>query len=84
MKRQKHHDYPIEIIFDWNPSRIIIPLDWSLSKAETATEILNQIEEKIWNLYGDAIIEFEMQNRFLASTINDSDVIDSIDDDIPF
>jgi hypothetical protein len=55
-----------------------------LSKAETAAEILNQIEEKIWTLYGDAIIEFEMQSRFLASTIDDSDVIDSIDDDIPF
>ncbi len=84
MKKQKHYDYPIEIIFDWSPSQIVIPLDWSLSKAETAAEILRRIEEKIWTLYGDAIIEFDMQSRIKASTKDDSDVEDSFIDEIPF
>jgi hypothetical protein len=84
MKRQKHHDYPIEVIFDWNPSHIIIPLDWTPAQAETAAAILNLIEEKIWTLFGDAIIEMEQRERVYLSTVDDSALTNSLGDDIPF
>ena len=84
MKKQKHYDYPIEIIFDWNPSRIIIPRDWSSTKAEMAAAILNHIEERIWLLYGDAIIEMEQRDRVYVSDTDDSHASNSFIDEIPF
>jgi hypothetical protein len=75
--------FPIEIILSLKPHQLDFPLDWTPTKARAALRVLAQIEEKIWLLYGDDIIELEQRDRVYVSSKEISTDDDSTDD-IPF
>ena len=76
--------YPIEIILGLKPHQLDFPLDWTPDNARAVLRTLAQIEEKIWSLYGDDIIEMERRDRVYVSSIEKSTAVDSAGDDIPF
>ena len=76
--------FPIEIILTLKPNHLDFPLDWTPSKARAALRVLAQLEEKIWSLYGEDIIELERRNRIYISSLEKSTAADSDVDDIPF
>ena len=64
---------------------IQIPLDWTPEQAEAATELLGQIDEAIWTLYGDDLANLaRKQNLIEKISDNDADSIYDADDNIPF
>ena len=85
MSIRTQHDYPIEILFDWPPGKIDIPLDWTPFQADNMVTILGHIEEQIWILYGDDLVELARQNLILEKQCEE-DLTSStdIEDDIPF
>ena len=85
MKTLSQHDYAIEILFDLTPGKIDIPLDWTTEQADHFVTILGHLEEAIWTLYGDAIIEKDRAERLIdAHFESDDDTSLSPNDDIPF
>lgn len=76
--------FPIEIILGLKPHQLDFPLDWTPENARTALRTLAQIEEKIWSLYGDDIIDMERRGRVYVSSLEKSSAADSSDDEIPF
>ena len=85
MKTLSQHDYAIEILFDLVPEKIHIPLDWTTEQACHFVTILGHLEENIWSLYGDAIIEKDRTENLIEKHFESDDDTDlSPDDDIPF
>jgi hypothetical protein len=84
MKKRKHHDYPIEIIFDWNPMQIDIPLDWTPTKAEAVVAILGLLDERIWNLYGNEIVSMHQTERVYCKNVDPISTSLDEDDFLPF
>ena len=75
--------FPVEIILCLKPHQLDFPLDWTPENARNALRTLAQLEEKIWLLYGDDIIEMERRDRvYVSSAVSSAD--DSSGDDIPF
>ena len=74
--------FPVEIILSLKPHQLDFPLDWTPENARDALHTLAQLEEKIWLLYGDDIIEMERRNRLYVSSSKNA--VDSDDDDFPF
>lgn len=85
MRTPSQHDYPIEILFDLTPGQIDIPLDWTAEQADLFVTILGHLEEEIWLLYGDAIIERYRAERLIEEHFESDDhTCLSPDEDIPF
>ena len=85
MRTPSQHDYPIEILFDLTPGKIDIPLDWTAEQADRFVTILGHLEEAIWLLYADAIIERDRAERLIEEHFDSDDgTYLSPDDDIPF
>jgi len=77
------HTHPFEILLDGNLAPTDIPLDWTPTQAETAVTILSQIEEQIWNVYGDDIVRLLKTDPVDCSDFDtQNDTLE--DDDIPF
>jgi len=85
MKTPSQHDYAIEILFDLTPGKFDVPLDWTAEQADRFVTILGHLEEAVWTLYGDAIIDRDRVVRLIEehSESNDDTYL-SPDDDIPF
>lgn len=77
-------EFPIEIILSWNTSQLDFPLDWTPETARVALRTLAQIEEKIWSLYGDDIIEMERRDRSYISSTPKTAAVETVGDDFPF
>lgn len=86
MRTPSQHDYVIEILFDLTPGKIDIPLDWTAEQADRFVTILGHLEETIWTLYGDDIIERYRIERLIERQLESDDVsgLSPDDDDIPF
>jgi hypothetical protein len=76
--------FPIEIILTLKPHQLDFPLDWTPENARVALRTLAQIEEKIWSLYGDDIIEMERRDRVYLSSAPQNAAADPVVDDFPF
>jgi hypothetical protein len=74
-------DYPIELFLHWRAQQIHIPLDWTPLQADTVITTLGQIEERIWILYGDDLINLAKAATYIRSP---TDTDHDTDDDIPF
>ena len=85
MRTPSQHDYAIEILFELTPGKFDIPLDWTTEQADRFVTILSHLEEAVWILYGDDIIERD-QAHLIAKQLsdNDDDADPYTDDDIPF
>ena len=85
MRTPSRHDYAIEILFDLKPGNFDIPLDWTTEQADRFVTILGHLEETVWSLYGEDIMERYRINRILDQlSENDGKTKPSTDDDIPF
>jgi hypothetical protein len=76
--------FPVEIILCLKPHQLDFPLDWSPENARDALHTLAQLEENIWLLYGDDIIEMERRDRVYISSTQNSAAADPVGDDFPF
>lgn len=85
MTRRIQHDYPIEILFDWAKGAVEIPLDWTPLQADEMVTILGHIEERIWTLYGDDIVDLARAQTYVGhpSDCDPNSPYDP-DEDIPF
>lgn len=83
MRTPSQLDYPIEILFDLTPGKIDIPLDWTVEQAVRFVTILAHLEDNVWSLYGDAIIERDRAERLFDEHFNYDDSI-SPHNDIPY
>jgi hypothetical protein len=81
MRRGTQHDYPIENIFNWG--YIEIPLDWTPAQADEMVSILGRIEEQIWILYGDDLVDLACHEAPVDWEA-ELTVSDLAEDDIPF
>ncbi len=78
-------DYSIEILFDWKPDLIAIPLDWTPEQAKEIVTILGCIDERIWTLYGDDLVNLARYENLQDDHPKDDLYPSSnIGDDIPF
>ena len=85
MTRRIQHDYPIEILFDWSPGQIEIPLDWTPAQADQMVTFLGHIEERIWTLYGDDLVELARYENLVQDQCEaELNAPSFIEDDIPF
>ena len=85
MRTPSQHDYAIEILFDLTPGNFDIPLDWTTEQVVRFVTILGHLEESVWLLYGDDIIERYRLDRILDQLHDDDrNFAPSQDDDIPF
>ena len=85
MRTPSQHDYAIEILFDLTPGTFNIPLDWTTEQADRFVTILGHLEESVWSLYGEDIIERYRIERILEQLHDDDrNTVSSQDDDIPF
>jgi hypothetical protein len=85
MRTPSQYDDAIEILFDLTPGKIDIPLDWTTEQAEHFVTVLGHLEEAVWTLYGDAIIEKDRTENLIEKHFESDDDTDlSPDDDIPF
>ena len=85
MTRRIKHDYPIEILFDWANGEIDIPLDWTPAQADQIVTILGQVDERIWALYGDDLVELARAQTYVGHSSDcDTDSPYEPDEDIPF
>jgi hypothetical protein len=83
MRTPSQHDYPIEILFDLTPGKIDIPLDWTVEQADRLVTILAHLQDDVWSLYGDAIMERDRAERLFDEHFNCDDSL-SPDNDIPY
>ena len=85
MNARFQRDYPIEILFDWSPGKIEIPSDWTPFQADEMITTLELIEEKIWILYENDLMELARHELIVDEQFED-DLAPStyIEDDIPF
>ena len=81
MRRGTQHDYPIENIFNWG--YIEIPLDWTPAQADEMVTIIGRIEERIWTLYGDDLVNLAQQQHYVGRDADDFDHPDDTED-LPF
>ena len=69
------------------PSRyngiIEIPLHWTPQQADAVTEFLGLIDEAIWNLYGDDLVDLAQQQHYVGRDDDDFDHPDDTEE-IPF
>jgi len=85
MTRRIQRDYPIEILFDWKPGQMDIPLDWTPAQADDMVTILGRIEERIWTLYGDDLVDLARYDTVVQDQCDAELPVSSIiEDDIPF
>ena len=85
MRTPSQHDYAIEILFDLTPEKFHVPLDWTAEQADRFVTILGHLEEAVWTLYGDAIIERDRADHLIEEhSESDDDTYLPTDDDIPF
>ena len=84
MRTHSQHDYPLEIIFELTPGKVDIPLDWTVEQAGRFVTILGYLEEAVWILYGDDIIERDRAEHTEQFSDSDDDTGPYADDDIPF
>lgn len=86
MSNRIHHDYyPIDILLDWTPDHIIVPIDWTPTQADKIVTILGRIEEQIWTIYGDDLVELARHEATIENQWKDElDAATIIEDDIPF
>ena len=77
-------EFPFEIILSWKAHQLDFPLDWSPDTARAVLRTVAQIEEKIWSLYGDDIIEMERRDRLYLSSPPPNAAADPVVDDFPF
>jgi hypothetical protein len=85
MTRRIQHDYPIEILFDWAQGPVDIPLDWTPAQADEMVTILGRIEERIWTLYGDDLVDLaSYQNLVQDQCDPELNAPAFVEDDIPF
>lgn len=85
MRTPSQHDYAIEILFDLTPGNFDIPLDWTTEQADRFVTILGHLEEFVWSLYGEDIMERYRVDRILDQLHDDDrNIAPSQDDDIPF
>jgi hypothetical protein len=82
MRTPSQHDYPIEILFDLTPGKIDIPLDWTVEQADRFVSTLANLEEAVWSLYGDAIIERDRTERLIDEHFESDDDTHLSSDDI--
>ena len=85
MSRRIQRDYPIETLFDWAKCAVEIPLDWTPAQADEMVTILGRIEERIWTLYGDDLVELARYENLVQDQCDAELPASSfIEDDIPF
>ena len=86
MSSRIQHDYPIEILFDWNSGYIDIPLHWTPAQADEMVTILGRIEERIWTLYGDDLVDLAKAQVYSGhpSDCDPNSPYDPDEEDIPF
>ena len=70
----------IEKLCDWSRVNVHVPLDWTTEQADEMLTILGRIEEELWIIYGDEIVELESHRALRKKLVDD----DYIEDDIPF
>jgi len=64
---------------------IEIPLYWTPQQADAVTEFLGLIDEAIWNLYGDDLVNLAKQDTLIGNHCdNDLDHPREAEEDIPF
>jgi hypothetical protein len=84
MRTPSKYDYPIEILFDLTPGKFDVPLDWTVEQAERFATILAHLEEAVWSLYGDAIIERDRTERLIDEHFESDDDTYLSSHDIPY
>lgn len=85
MRTPSQLDYALEVLFDLTPGNFDIPLDWTTEQADRFVTILGHLEESVWLLYGDEIIERYRLDRILDRLHDDDrNFSPAQDDDIPF
>ena len=85
MTSRIQREYPIEILFDWKPERVVIPLDWTPEQADKIVTILGRIDERIWTLYSDDLVNLARYENLLENHLEaDLKASANIEDDIPF
>jgi len=85
MSARIDHDYPIEILFDCTPEQLDIPLDWTPLQADKIITTLGHIEERIWTLYGDDLVELARAQTYIGNPPDDNPHSPyNPEDDIPF
>ena len=86
MSSRIQHDYPIETLFDWKPNQLEIPPDWTPLQADKMVTILGQIDERIWDLYGDDLVDLAKAQTYVGhpSDCDPNSPYDPDEEDIPF
>ena len=64
---------------------IEIPLHWTPEQADAITEFLAIIDEAIWNLYGDDLVNLAKEHNVCKNDDTTRDIANyDINEDIPF
>jgi hypothetical protein len=85
MRTPSQRDYALEILFKLTPGKFDIPLDWTVEQADRFVTILSHLEEAVWILYGDDIIDRDRAERPTEQLSDNHDDADPYaDDEIPF
>ena len=63
----------------------VIPLDWTTEQTDQFITILGHLEETVWMLYGEDILErYRIDHILDQLSENDGNTNHASDDDIPF
>ena len=73
MRTLSQYDFPIEILFELTPGKIDIPLDWTIEQADRFVTTLAYLEDAVWSLYGDAIIERDRTESLIEEHFESDD-----------